>query len=212
MKSFLLFLVFLLLGLFIAMSYQYWNINLLTLNTRPEITTKFSLKNAPTESLPASVATISGNVNWQSRTVAKSVPLKMYQKIQQGEEISTGANGKAGIRIQNDAVFLLQHNAHVSIIQLLPVNFVFMQDKGEVEYADTIRVPVSVRSLDLVSIITNGNVIITVDQNKQKVTVVVLKGNVKEGYEDLQNNNDVMDLNAGQTFIFDEANKVGTVQ
>jgi hypothetical protein len=212
MRSFLLFLFFLLIGLSLVLMYNYWNTKFFTVNTSPGVTTKFSLKDAPSESLSASVATLSGSVNWRSRISTNTIQLKMYQKVQQGEEITTGHNGKAGLKIQNDAFLLLEPNTHIAIIQLLPVNFVFVQDKGKVEYANTIRVPISVRSLDLLSVITNGDVIITVDPNKQTVMVAVLKGSVKEGYEDLQNTNTVMNLNAGQIFVFDETNRIGTIR
>jgi len=211
MKSFLFFFVFLLLGIAIVLSYHYWIAKFITPGIS-QITTKFSLENAPSESLSGSIATMSGKVNWQSRTATKFALVKLNQKIQQGEELNTGNNGKVGVKIQNNALVLLQPNTHISIIQLLPINFVFAQDKGEAEYANTIQTPISVRSLDLLSVITKGKAIITVDQKKQIVTVAVVQGSVKEAYQDLQQTNNVMNLNQGQTFVFDETNKIGTIQ
>jgi len=213
MKLFLLFIVFFLIGLAIVLSNHYWNSQILPSGfSIPSVTTKFSLKNAPSESLRGTIASMSGDVNWLSRTDAKSTQLKTKQTVQQGEEVSTGNNGKAVINIKNTAVLAIQPNSHISIIQLLPQNFVFVQDKGTVDYGNAVKYPTTVRSFDLVSLIIHGSVRISVDSTNQTVTVHVEEGAVKEGYEDLQNNSNVVSVNPGQTFIFDETNKVGSIQ
>ena len=213
MKVFLLFLVFFFIGLAIMLSMHYLDPQQLPIGYNKQgITTKFSLSNAPTESLKGTIATVSGNVSWVSRTESKPVRPKVAQTIQQGEELSTGSNGKTVLRIQNDSLLVLSSNTHVSIIQLLPQNFVFVQDKGSILYENSIQVPISVKSLDLVTLITKGIATVTVDPNVQTVAVAVKTGIVKEGYEDLQNTSNVVTVSAGQTFVFDETNRTGTVQ
>jgi hypothetical protein len=213
MKPFLLFLVFFLIGVAILLTYQYLNSQQLSLGyPKPAMTTKYSLEKAPSDSLQGIIASMSGSVIWLSRTANKSIKLRAPRTIQQGEEISTGSNGKVVVRIQNDTSLLLQPNTHVSIIQLLPQNFVFMQDKGLVHYVNTIHVPVSIRSFDLVTIINEGIISLSVDPKTQTIAVTVEKGTVREGYEDLQNTSTVVTVNAGQTFLFDETNKIGTIQ
>ena len=201
------------IGLSIILSYRYWSPQQLLLgNVKPAITTKFSLKNAPSDSLQGFIATMSGNVTWLSRTSSKPVQLKSRQSIQQGEEISTGTNGQVVVRVQNEASLLLHPNTHVSIVQLLPQNFVFIQDKGSVHYENTIQVPISIKSFDLATIIIKGFVTLSADPKNQTVSVSVEKGSVKEGYEDSQNTSNVVTVNPGQTFVFDETNKIGTIQ
>src|SRR6185437_11369459 len=147
MKLFLLFIVFFLIGLAIVLSNHYWNSQILPSGfSIPSVTTKFSLKNAPSESLRGTITSMSGDVNWLSRTDAKSTQLKTKQTVQQGEEVSTGNNGKAVINIKNTAVLAIQPNSHISIIQLLPQNFVFVQDKGTVDYGNAVKYPTTVRS------------------------------------------------------------------
>jgi hypothetical protein len=155
---------------------------------------------------------MSGKVMWLSRTGAKPIQLKSPRAIQQGEEISTGSNGQAVIRIQNDASLLLFPNTHVSIIQLLPQNFVFVQDRGSVRYENTIQVPVSIKTLDLLSLLVKGIVTVSIDPQGKTVSVNLAKGNLQEGYEDAQNNSSTMTVNQGQTFVFDDRNKIGTIQ
>lgn len=210
MKPFLLFFVFFLIGVAILLSYQYWKTQQFPLGF--SITSKYSLQKAPSDSLQGTIASMSGTVDWLSRTANKTIQLRTPRAIQQGEEISTGVNGNVVVRIQNEASLLLYPNTHVSIIQLLPQNLVFVQDKGSVHYENTLQVPVSVKSLDLVTIITNGFVTLTVDPKKQTVSVTVEKGIVREGYKDLQNTSNVVTVNPGQTFLFDETNRIGTIQ
>jgi hypothetical protein len=213
MKVFLLFLVFLLIGIAIIISYQYWNPQHLPIGyTKPAITTQFSLNKAPSESVVGTIASMSGTVNWLSRTAAKPVQIKTPRAIQQGEELSTGSKGTAVITIQNDAALALEPNTHVSIVQLLPQNFVFGQDKGIVQYANNFQVPVSIRSLDLLTLLVKGKVTSTVDPVNQKVTISVVSGAVREAYEDSQNNSVTLTVNPGQTFVFDDTNKTGNIQ
>jgi hypothetical protein len=213
MRLVLFFIVFLLIGLAIVLGDHYWHQPQNIFNpSKPALTTKFSLANAPSDSLQGLIASVSGNVTWLSRTGSKPVKVTTLRSVQQGEELNTGTNGTAVLRIQNDASLLLLPNSHVSVIQLLPQNFVFMQDKGSIRYENTIQVPISVKSLDLVTLIIKGIVTITVNQKNQSVAVAVIKGNVKEGYEDLQNTSNVLTVNAGQTFVFDETNRVGSVE
>ncbi len=213
MKAFLLFLVFFLIGLAILLSSQYWNpLQVNSGSTKSPMKNNFSIKNAPSDSLQGKIASMSGSVNWLSRAAQKPVKLKTLIQIQQGEEVSTGSNSTAIIRFQNFSSLLLHPDTHVSIIQLLPQNFVFEQDKGSVHYENTGRVPVSIKALDVVTFITSGFATITVDPKTQKVTVAVDHGTAKEGYEDLQNTSNVVTVTAGQTFVFDQTNKIGTVE
>jgi hypothetical protein len=213
MKNILLFLVFLLVGLALLLGYRYLSQpQKIFQNTKPPLTTKFSLAHAPTQSFQGTIASMSGKVMWLSRTASKPVQLKSPRAIQQGEELSTGSDGQAIIRIQNDASLLLLPNSHVSIIQLLPQNFVFVQDRGTIRYENTIQVPVSIKTLDLLSLLVKGVVTIYVDPHGKTVSANLAQGDLQEGYEDAQNNSTTMTVNEGQTFIFDQINKIGTIQ
>jgi len=215
MKTVLIFLLFFFVGSAIVMGYHYWasfnNFNF-NFNSKPAITTKFSLANAPSDSLRGEITSFSGTVDWFSRTAAKPVVITSVRSLQQGEKVSTGSNGKAQIIIQNDAAVSLSSDTDVSIIQLLPQNFVFLQDKGSVVYQNTQNAPVNVRSFGLVSIFTNSTVAYSVNPEEQTITAIVKKGTMQAAYEDSQNNSQVMTAQAGQTIQFDETTNEGTVQ
>ena len=199
-------------GFGLVESYRYFHgVSDASLIPVPTITTQFSLSKAPSESIQGEIASMSGTVEWLSRTATKPVKIKSPQMIQQGEELSTGVNGNVDVVMKNDSVFSLTPNSHVNFVQLLPVNFVVEQDKGTVTYQDTSQVPISVKSFDLITIMTKGIYTVSVDPVNKTVVVTVDKGGVKEGYEDTQNTSNVVNLDAGQKFIFDDTTRVGTV-
>lgn len=196
-----------------AVVYSNWNSSKFVIKKENvALTTNFSLADPPSETLRGQIATMSGTVNWLSRTASKPVTLTSPRAIQQGEEVSTGKNGKTNILIKNDTSITLFPNSHINVIQLLPQNFVFAQDKGLVLYVNTINVPVSIRSYDLVTILARGVITIAIDSDNQIVTITVLKGTVREGFEDRQNTSNVVTVNVGSKFIFDETTKEGTIE
>jgi len=211
-NTILIFFVFLFAGCALVLGYHYWSSDFSGEITKPSITTKFSLANAPSESLRGEIASMSGTVEWLSRTAANPIQVKNGQQIMQGEEVTTGKNGWVVITIQNDAALQLLADTDLRVVQLLPQNFVFVQDKGSIEYQNTQSVPVSIRSFDLVSILNNGTVDYVVDQKEQTITASVKKGSMRSAYEDSQNNSQVMTAQAGQTVQFDETTREGTVQ
>lgn len=213
MKAVLLFLVFFLAGIAVILSYQYllpsqFHFPML----KPAITTKFSLANAPSNSIRGTIASMSGTINWLSRTADKPVTITSKRTIQQGEDLSTGQNGKAAVNIHNTALVSLSPNTHVSFIELLPQNFVINQVKGSVIYETTIQVPVSIVTNDLLTVANNGIFSITYNPDSSTVSVYVGRGVATEGYEDSQNNSNVVPLSEGQTYIFNTTTRQGSVQ
>lgn len=213
MKAVLLFLVFFLAGIAVTLSYQYLLPNKFHFSMlKPAITTKFSLANAPSDSIRGSIASISGTVNWLSRTADKPVTLLSKRTIQQGEDLSTESNGKAIITFRNLALVSLAPNTHISFIELLPQNFVINQFKGSALYETTVQVPVSIVTKDLLTVLNNGVFSITYNPDTSTVSVNVERGVATEGYEDTQNNSNVVSLSVGQTFIFNTTTQQGNVQ
>jgi hypothetical protein len=213
MKAILLFLVMFLAGFAIILSYQYLLPKQFHFpSIKPAVTTKFSLANAPSQTLRGTITIITGKVAWLSRTANKPVIITAPRTIQQGEDLITGSNGNVSITIHNLAFLALSPNTHISFIELLPQNFVINQVKGSVLYENSISVPVSIVTNDLLTIENNGVVSITMEPNSTIISIKVEKGYVTEGYEDLQDNSNVVPLTQGQTFIFDTKAQQGTVE
>jgi len=209
----LIFLLFLLIGISGVGGYRYIidqqkGSKLIVV---PTVTTKFSLSNAPSDSLKGTIASMSGIVKWQSRVATKPVKITSPRIIQQGESLSTGKNGKTIVIIKNDSLLSLAPNTDISFIQLLPVNFVLEQNNGVVTYQNNYHVPISVRSFNLISIISGGSMQISVNEKDKTTTITVMKGIVREGYEDVDNNSTVVTVNAGEIFSFDDTTRSARV-
>lgn len=213
MKSLLIFLLFLVFGCVLVVGYEYWKYEQnFFINPNSPITTKFSLSNAPTESLKGNIATMSGTVTWLSRTAKNPVNLISLRSVQQGEELGTGKNGKVSILINNAAAVIMSPNSDVNFIQMLPINLVMSQDKGTVIYQNTGQNAMTVNTLDLITAVNRAWTVISVDPTTKTVTITVQRGSVTEGYEDSQNNSNVVTVNAGQQFVFDDTTQEGTVE
>jgi len=212
MKSIAIFFLFLLAGFGIVTGHVYIQQQNPLFNPNSTITTKFSLANAPGESLKGKIATMSGTVIWLSRVAKEPVKLTSLRTIQQGEELTTGKNSKAGILINNSAAVILSANSDVSFVQMLPINLVMSQDKGTIIYQDTGQNALSVQTSGLLTAINRAWAVISVNSKTETVTVTVQKGSVTEGYENSQNNSNVVTLNAGSKFVFDDTKQEGTVE
>lgn len=213
MKKVLLFLVFFLVGIGIMLSYQYLLTSQLQFpRIKPPITTKFSLANAPSATIRGTISSMSGTVAWLSRTANNFVILKSKRTIQQGEDLSTGSNGKALVTIHNMALLSLSPNTHLSFIELLPQNFVINLVKGSLLYETTVQVPVSVVTNNLLTLANNGLFSITYDPDSSTVLVHVERGSATEGYEDSQNNSNVVQVTQGQTFLYNTKAQQGSLQ
>src|SRR5579863_6283243 len=126
MKSVFIFLLFLIVGFGLIVGYAYWNHqqdDLFVPNSA--LTTKFSLTNAPVNSLKGNIITMSGMVTWLSRVAKNPVQLSVSRMIQQGEELGTGKDGNATVVIQNNSTLTLLPNSDVNFIQLLSEDLVF---------------------------------------------------------------------------------------
>lgn len=168
---------------------------------------KFSIANPPSASLVGNITALSGSVLWQPRTANKPQAIYQPQSIQQGEELLT-QNGTVTVAFPNTATVQLSKNAHISIIQTLPVDIVFQQSQGEVTYTALGSLPVSVRGLDILVSLKSAKGTVAVDPQKQLVIVLVKDGSVTAAYTDSNNTTQVLTVSQGKNLIFDNKKKV----
>jgi hypothetical protein len=212
MKWFFIFILFFIVGVGLVIGYTYWN-HQNPFNVLPSpITTKFSLENAPEDSLKGTIASMSGTVNWQSRTAGHSVRLQSPRMIQQGEELSTGKNSIVRVVVQKAEEIIEFPDSHITFIQMLPINVVISQDAGSVFYENTGLSAMTVKTLDLVTSVNRAWVTISLDQSTDTVTVTPQKESVTEGYLDSEGNSNTVIIKAGQQFVFDDTTQTGSVE
>jgi len=214
MKNILLFLCSLFIGVILLLGYK-----TLTLkrNNQPVTTslskpTQFSLEKAPRDSIRAGILSLSGKVEWQSRTAGTPVSITKPQSIQQGEIITTGENGKVVIKVPAVSLISMSPKTKLNFIQTLPADLVLEQDNGISRYTKTGAVPVSIRSMDLLVTLIDGVSTLSVDMADDSVSVTVEKGSLTAAYNDSQNTSNLTTVNAGDTFVFNDDTLEGSIQ
>lgn len=171
--------------------------------------TQFSISHAPTDALIGNLATLSGEVLWESRTVSTPSAITKVQPIQQGELLQTKDNGVFTLSFQHVLLATVSAKSIINVIQTLPANMVLQQQDGKIAYEVLgTKIPVSIRALDLLVNLTNGKSIIEVDTKKSQVTIDVLSGSITLAYTDTNNTSVVKNFTAGQEILFMNNTKI----
>jgi hypothetical protein len=174
--------------------------------------TLFSVENAPSQTLSGKIASMSGSVAWQSRTADYATLINSPVKLQQGEAISTYENGKATINFPAIGNMTFSPNTQVNFIQTLPANFVVEQKQGISTYTKNGNIPVSIRALDLLINLEEGNCTVSVDKDSANITVTVNSGSIKVAFNDINNNTNIVTINEGEQYLFNNNTKMGNVE
>lgn len=202
MKSFAVFSLYFSLGLFLIFSYKrvIQTVTSQQLKT-PISSSSFSLENAPSESLRATIVSLSGDVSWQSRTATQPAEIFKPIQIQQGEKIVTKENGRAKIVFSGKAEIILNPKTEIDFIQTLPGNILIEQVSGFAEY-NALTDALNVRSQGLLIKISTGNVSMSVSESEPYLTADVKTGSITAGYNDLNYITKVSEANAGERLIY----------
>ena len=165
----------------------------------------FSLEQAPSQSLPAAITLLKGEVNWQSRVATQSSLLtQTSQIIQQGELVSTGKDGQLSLNFEKNGIITLAAESSLNVIQTQPEHFVVEQPLGSITYQNTSSSPISVRSLHLLIEQQTGSMTVAVDEDGV-ITATVAEGTVTAAFNDKNYNTQVVTLNKGEELTYDEA-------
>lgn len=202
-------------GICIIYLYLLWHkqtaITLITPPTKKgEAPFTFSIDEAPKDALKAA-ATGSGSVMWTSRTATMPALLKPGIMLQQGEDVETGQDATVSFAFQNSAAVSLAGSTRVEINQSLPRNIVLRQTAGQATYVSGTS-PVSVRVLHFIALVNGGTMKITLEKDTDKAVVTVIKGTVQIGYNDLDYQSITETLQAGDSFLYDDATRTGEIR
>lgn len=174
----------------------------------PLSTSHFSLYNPPGDSLTGNIATLSGKILWQSRIATEGAQITSVRKLQQGEEISTGDDGKITIEFPGVGIANLEKDTDIAIIQTLPADLILQEKNGTAIFSKTnSNIPLSVRALDLLVNAQLGKFSINVDKDKSLVEVSVEEGSINLAYTDNQNVTQIISLSNGKGVIFNNKTK-----
>ncbi|SRR5258708_3819520 len=204
MKKILFFLVSVIIGIVVVFGYTQLSLHSNTNGKKQSVNsaTKFSLINPPSQSLRGTIASISGEVAWQSRIATEPAKISAPQMLQQGENIVTGDTGTVTVQFTSSGTITLAPQTELDIIQTLPVNFVFAQNKGTATYSINGTIPISIRSLHVLLSLQPGNIVITTDKQNSLVTAAVYTGSIQAAFNDIDYMSHVMTVTNGNTLIF----------
>ena len=179
---------------------------------KPIKTSQFSLTKAPSRSLKGQITSYSGKIFYQSRVATQAAELtNINLVVQQGEDYSTKADSSLSLLFPNHLQLDLSENTELKIIQTLPKTTVFSQLNGQVEYQTLGKNPVSVRTAFLLTEL-KGKIIISRDSENNLVTIEVKSGQATLAYNDLNYLSHTLNLNAGDSFVFNYDTRQGGLE
>lgn len=164
---------------------------------------RFSLEKAPAQSLVGTISSMSGDIEYESRTATGAARLTSPVTIQQGETLSTGMDGNLTLTFEKSAEINISSDSSVGIIQTLPADMVFSQSRGAVEYKKLANIPVTIRSYHLL-IENRGDITVSIDKIYPIVTVNINSGSATFAYNNTNNISRVWNFDAGTTLTFND--------
>lgn len=174
-------------------------------------TTLFSLDIPPSKSQSGEIVSLSGEVEWQSRSATEPAKLTQKQKVLQGEEFWTKESGNLHISFQNILELNVLPNTYVSVIQTLPTNIVLKQEGGEVVYKNSGASPLGIRARHLLIQQESGILNIKMNNTTPTIRVSVQKGSAKIAFNNADFETNVVTLEEGDTYIFNDETRTGRI-
>ena len=172
-------------------------------------TTKFSLEQAPSDSIRGQITGMSGEIWWQSRTATEPAKLSEPAIIQQGETLIASESGNITVNFDPAAKLTLFPETKVGIIQTLPLNLVFHQTKGVSQYLVSGASPVTIRSLNLIANIDEGLFVIDTNEETGAIILSLKAGSGQVGYNSPEFDSKVWELEPGDVFEYDSNERRG---
>jgi len=167
---------------------------------------RFSLEKAPSESLVGSISGMTGDVEYESRTATEAAKINSPVQVQQGESISTGADGKLILTFDKAAEVDFFPNTSVGVVQTLPADMVFSQTAGVAEYKKLADIPGTIRSLHLL-IENDGDVSVSINPLRPIVTVSVASGSATFAYNNINDVSRVLTVESGKKLTFNDGTR-----
>lgn len=210
MKYLTLFFLFLIIGIGITLGYSFWKKEKAAVVTPVSPKEKrFSIEPPPKEARIGTVSAMSGQILWESRIATQPAEIKDLKQVQQAETLETGKDGKVVVAFTDVASVTLSPDSKIEFLQTLPVNFVFRQSKGEINYAKKGTIPLSIRSLHLLMSFSDGEYVINTDADKHSLELTIKKGSVKVAYNNLKYETQIVEIKEGEKYLFDDDKRIG---
>lgn len=218
MKKLIIFIICVVFGILGILNYFIWQpieetsvAQTISVTPEKKLDPKVLLDNPPKESIKGALTALDGEVKWQSRAATESATITELRPIQQGEFIETGEDGATEVSFTDSITAQLSPKSSIDFPQTLPKKFVFVQRSGEVLYTNSENDRISVRSRALISLLTNGSMRISIDEEEPTITVENIEGDIEIAYNDADLISQVVTLDPGDIFVFDTEERTGEV-
>lgn len=183
-----------------------------TVSPIPTPTFYFDPEKPPKDSLVGNILTLNGEVKWKGRVATESAVIKEVQKIQQGEELETGKNSKVVVEFPKVIKLSILPESKLEFGQTLPINLVFVQKLGAVEYQNMSQNDISIKAKRLlIDQEQPGDFLVAMDEEEDEITLNVRKGLTKVAYNNDDLVTQVVEVKEGERFIFDNENRDGQI-
>jgi hypothetical protein len=216
MKSILLLIVTVLIGF--GLTYLHFHPKTLSSSRSFAVPTPtlspfiFSPDAPPKYSLIGQISSPSGEINWQSRTATTSSALAGTATVKQGESLITKDHSSVAVNFPETVNITIFSNTSLNFVQTLPINLLISQTQGRAEYLPTGKIPVSVRSLHLLTDITTGDVVVTLNQVTSLVYLDIYSGSVGLGFNNRQFITQAATISAKTRVVYDDITRRFTLK
>jgi len=162
----------------------------------------FLIENPPSKSLIGKMTELLGDISFESRVATMPASIKEPVDVHQGEIIKIGEKGSVTVSFDNELTLKLSDLTDLTFSQTLPSNIVLNQKDGQVNYVKTGVTPVSIRLLQSLLNIENGEVVVGIDTETHEVIINIKKGGATIGFNDIDNVSTIVSLHEGKKYLF----------
>jgi ferric-dicitrate binding protein FerR (iron transport regulator) len=213
MKRFFLFFFALLIGIALYAGYKTYSVKPKPVTKKPALkASAFSIERAPEVSLLGVMKELSGYVAVQSRIATESAKIIAPVPLQQGELVETGSDGRVTVQLPGAADAMLSPDSSLELVQTIPAAMLLRQEAGSISYAKNGTIPVSIRSMHLLTKLTDGVATVSANQDDQTVTIAVTSGSITVAFNDSDSVTNALTIHAGDQYVFDDSLREGTVK
>ncbi len=168
---------------------------------------KFDPNIPPSQSLKATVSSLSGQIKWQSREATEPADIKTLSQVQQGEELVTGDGSQAYVEFSGIWKITLYPKSELEFSQTLPENLVLVQKSGSIFYQKLGNDTLSIRARHLLINQDSGNLTVSFSEDYPVVVVETTDGTASISYEDSDNVSQKVELDKNQKLTFDDSTR-----
>lgn len=175
------------------------------LTPTPTLTPYIYNSEPPKQSLAGKITRVTGTATMLTREFDDPIETTLNQAILEGEQITASPSSSVDIKFAQNVLISMGPESILAFPSTNPKNFLVKQDKGEIFYeTDETVATISARSMHGLFTLSQGKAQLEVDPDESVITFMIAEGSGKIGYIDTDNKTQIVEIEAGETAIFDD--------